>query len=740
MRLRDRLLGDQITRLGLDAKGFAYPSNGGGRSGVWFGANWSLDWLAGRASSQEYETVKAECSSALAVVLNTVTGAFPEADLCVEREDAEGEYEVIADHPAMQLVERPNPYMSGAEILSSVVRDLLTSASGSAYLVKRRGPLELWPVPSSIMKPVWPESGDVFIAAYELSLDGERRYLDPKDVIHFRNDIDHNAPSYGRCGVSYLTPLMRDLYIDQASADFTAAIMRNMGMPGAIIAPRAALDGRNPTLPAEIRDQFVSDYQARFTGAGRGRAMVTGLPVDVHQLGFDPAKMSLREIRQIAEERISAAYNVPAIVAGFGAGLEHATYANYEQAMRAFWNGCVIPLQRRVARTLTDQLLGVDFSAGSRARGEYFEFRHDHIAALQESETERRQRDRDDYLAGGLTHHQYVGRLGIEPEGPDFFLVGQTSQVVPAGHMPDVGHPSAVGARATAAMSAATGADAVPKAQAHERKADSPDRGEGLHWTDQEIEDESVITDSDLSAAEATIRDRSSALADLLDAVSIRGGKGLAVETKARYRWNPRSRRYYGADGRIVSKATVDAAMDDAVAASKRQMASIADRLIAGDITLVDYQLAMRDEIKAMHSAAVALSRGGWANITPRERGRIGAAVREQYKYLDRAVRQIENGERPIDGRVRGWSQQYAATARTTYNESSYEAAADSAEAAADTHEERWVRHAQDSCSGCIEQEKKNWVRYGTLPAIGTQQCNGNCKCEKVVRLRAATQ
>lgn len=785
MRIRDLLTGGALTALNLEAKGFAYPQQGGhGYGGVYYGSD-AYSILNGltRPTSRDYASVRIELSSALAVCLNTVTNAFPEAELCVERETKDGEDEREPTNPALMLVEKPNPYMSGSDILTAVVRDLMTSASGSAYLVKRRGaygkPVELWPVDSSMMRPVWPATGDEFISAYEITIDGERRYIEPKDVIHFRNDVDKNPPSYSRCGIPYLPPVMQDLYIDSAAGDFTAAIMRNMGMPGAIISPKTLADGRSITLDQPTRDQFAADYQARFTGAGRGRAMIMGNPIDVHQLGFDPEKMSLREIRQIVEERLSAIYNIPAIVAGFGAGLEHATYANYEQALRAFWSGCIIPIQRRIATTLTLQFLRVDYAKSEQL---YFEFEHDHIKALQESETEKRQRDREDFAAGLLTHHQAASRLGVVPEGPDYFVLPASVTAYPVDTVPMEPEPEPqlalppkpegepdepkglkpYTAKPGAILDAADFAGSLIGTV----MLKAPDLGAPLAWTDEQIEAEAIITDEDIARAEETIRERSPELADLLESSQKAGdvvgtyrivtngepGPPIPFDIKASFRWNPRTRRYIGENGRMVPKATVNAAVDEAVEASREVMAGYADRLISGDWSLVDYQIAMRDEIKAMHAASIATTRGGWRNLTPQDRGRAAKRIQEQYKYLDQSCRDFAKGQqpgalkpgqegydklihgRPLDGTARSSSKMYASSARAAYGEADYDAAKDAAEAQAETHEERWIRHAQDSCNGCIHQAGRGWVELGELPEIGSQTCRTNCKCSKSVR------
>jgi hypothetical protein len=88
MGIRELLLGDGPTSLNLEAKGFAYPQQGGqGYGGVYYGSD-AYSILNGltRPTSRDYASVRIELSSALAVCLNTVCNAFPEAELCVERE------------------------------------------------------------------------------------------------------------------------------------------------------------------------------------------------------------------------------------------------------------------------------------------------------------------------------------------------------------------------------------------------------------------------------------------------------------------------------------------------------------------------------------------------------------------------------------------------------------------------------------------------------------------------------
>lgn len=60
----------------------------------------------------------------------------------------------------------------------------------------------------------------------------------------------------------------------------------------------------------------------------------------------------------------------------------------------------------------------------------------------------------------------------------------------------------------------------------------------------------------------------------------------------------------------------------------------LADKLYNGDITLGQWQEEMKVLIKGAHVSVAAIAKGGWDNMGPRDTGRLGTPIREQYKYL----------------------------------------------------------------------------------------------------------
>ena len=74
----------------------------------------------------------------------------------------------------------------------------------------------------------------------------------------------------------------------------------------------------------------------------------------------------------------------------------------------------------------------------------------------------------------------------------------------------------------------------------------------------------------------------------------------------------------------------------------------------------------MRRHIKNTHLNAIAMERGGWANMTPSDFGRAGQIIRKQYGYLRNFGREIASGKQRLDGTLGRRAQLYTAAGRNS--------------------------------------------------------------------------
>src|SRR4051794_38776433 len=177
-------------------------------------------------------------SSTVAAPVQWVAKTFPEAPPALWEKLGRGQEEQVDDHPLLRLLERPNPYHTGPVQWMATTTDWLVD--GNVYWMKIRSrantPIELWWVPSWMIDAKGKDNdGSVYIDHYEYRPEGyDPIRVPPEDVVHFRFGLDPDDP---RKGYSPLKSVLREVFTDDEAAAFTASLLRNMGVPGLLVAP-----------------------------------------------------------------------------------------------------------------------------------------------------------------------------------------------------------------------------------------------------------------------------------------------------------------------------------------------------------------------------------------------------------------------------------------------------------------------------------------------------------------------
>ena len=370
----------------------------------------------------------------------------------LQRMNAEGMLDRVRRHPLLDLLDDPNPYYGGSLLWDGTILSLCIDGNGYWLKVRSRAGrvVQLWWVPWFMMEPVKPRTGDSFLSHYNYRPGTRVFEVDPEDVVHFRLGLDPNNP---RKGLSPIKNLLREIYTDQEAASWTATLLHNAATPGLIVSPKTA-DGRLAS-PAHVQatKQQIRD---QFTGGRRGEPLVMQGATEVVQFSWSPEQMNLRSLRQIPEERASAALGVPAAVVGFGTGLEQTKVgATMAQLRLMAYEDGIMPLQRIFSLVLRRGLLS-DFELDPMGFEAGFDTSNERILAADE--LRRAQRSRILVDSGQAT----VGEGRIEnglPSGPeyDFLLLPSNKIVVPVSAIPDIL------AAAVAPAPAAPGAPGAPQ-------------------------------------------------------------------------------------------------------------------------------------------------------------------------------------------------------------------------------------------------------------------------------------
>ncbi len=416
-RRRLALLGEALSvRRNGHAKAFRHPS--GSTEWEW----WPTSGVVGDSADRiDYATTVGDglASSVVSAALCWLMRTFPEAPTALQRLEGEQWRTIKRSTPYVRLLTQPNPFYEGRILWMATIVDL---AFGEAYWLKRRNSIgdviELWWTPRALMTPIAPADGSEFISHYDYRPGGELFHVDPRNVVHFRFGLDpHNI----RRGFSPLAAVMREIYTDEQACNFTAAILRNLGIIGCVISPKEKGPRLDSAAVKEVRDYI----RTNFTGTRRGETLALGSPIDVQLLQYNLQGFDVGPIRDIAEERVCAALGIPAAVIGFGTGLQQTKLgATMREMSRLAWSQCLAPLQKIAASEL-DRALLPDFY--SEVDGFRTLFDMSEVRAVWEDETDKASRMSQLFTSGVLRRSEVRAEIGYSTEPADDLFVLPTN-------------------------------------------------------------------------------------------------------------------------------------------------------------------------------------------------------------------------------------------------------------------------------------------------------------------------
>lgn len=401
----------------------------------------SLVFLMNRTGINYAKLVKLDRNNIVTACVNYKSRVFTDASLMLEEwlPDRE-EWAPSHRDPVLDLLERPNRFYSWSVLAKATVFDLDVGngGGGDAYWFKVRNslgtPIELWWMPAHLVEPKGDDRDPtVFISHYELTVNGGKTLLRVEDVVHFRTGVDPDDP---RRGLGPLKTLFREVFSDDEAANMTAALLRNVGVPGVIISPDQG------TIAEEQAKQIKRTYTESFGGDKTGEPIVLGGAARVTQFGFSPEQMQMRALRGIPEERIAANLGVSAAVVGLGTGLAQTKVgATLREYREHDVETTIVPLWRDIASELTHQLLpdfkpGPKRPDGGRAVNPNWRVTFDlsKVRVLQEDELKRTERVGRLVTDGIIRISEGRRALGwpVLPEH-ELYLRPSNLQMIPAG-------------------------------------------------------------------------------------------------------------------------------------------------------------------------------------------------------------------------------------------------------------------------------------------------------------------
>lgn len=256
------------------------------------------------------------------------------------------------------LLERPWPGGTTQDMLSRMIQD--TDLCGNSYWTVQGGQLvhlrpdwvEVMVVPRMMAdgrgQVGWEKLG------YRYTEGGVQSGAEPVGLL--ASEVAHFAPipdplaTYR--GMSWLTPILREIQADQSMTRHQRAFFDNAATPNMVIKHFPGAPGVQGATRESV-EKWVAEFESRHAGAANAYKTLQLYPgADVTVVGSNLKDIDFKEIRGGGETRIAAAAGVPPVIVGLSEGLAAATYSNYGQARRRLADGTAHPLWQNLAGSM----------------------------------------------------------------------------------------------------------------------------------------------------------------------------------------------------------------------------------------------------------------------------------------------------------------------------------------------------------------------------------------------------
>jgi HK97 family phage portal protein len=258
----------------------------------------------------------------------------------------EGESERPGD-ARLTLLSHPNGRMAGTDFFETLYGHLLLAGNAFVEGVRVGEDLrELHLLRPDRVRIV--EGRDGWPEAYEYRTGnhvrrhraGDTAAGEGQAILHLR--LFH--PLDDQLGFAPLEAASMALDLSNAAAIWNKALLDNSARPSGALVYQPKEGGN---LSPDQYSRLKSELEDGYSGAARaGRPMLLEGGLDWKAMGLSPREMDFVEAKNGAARDIALAFGVPPMLIGVPGD---ATYANYQEANRAFWRLTVLPLVSRTA-------------------------------------------------------------------------------------------------------------------------------------------------------------------------------------------------------------------------------------------------------------------------------------------------------------------------------------------------------------------------------------------------------
>lgn len=253
-------------------------------------------------------------------------------------------------------LEHPWPGGTTGDLLSRAIQ--YADLAGNAFMALRNGQIKFlrpdWVAilignPNDVEADAWDVDAEILgyvytPGGYQGADDNDIQFFLPEEIAHFAPIPDPEARFRG---MSWLTPIIREILADKAMTDHKINFLEQGASPNLLV----KLDV--PDLNAF--EKWVEKFRNEHEGVKNAfKTLFLAAGADATPIGVDMKQLDFSQLQEGGETRIAAAAGVPPILVGLNAGLRASTFSNFIQARRLFADQTMRPLWRNFSGSVSN--------------------------------------------------------------------------------------------------------------------------------------------------------------------------------------------------------------------------------------------------------------------------------------------------------------------------------------------------------------------------------------------------
>jgi HK97 family phage portal protein len=325
--------------------------------------------------------------------------------LAVYREVSRGddlEKEPIPGDELAQLLRRPNPNLSGVQLIENTVAYRKLNGNAYWFLARASGSRVDMIIPLRPDRVTVKLDSRGVVEGYLYQVGGDSYRLEYEDVIHHK---EFN-PYHDHYGMSPLEAIRTTLNDDSNARKYNLNFFKNSAIP------RGALTSDKPISDADVK-RIAEDWKNAHQGTKYAHKIaILEKGLKWMNIGMSNQDMEFLAKLKMNRDEIASVFGVPPSKVN---DFEHGNYANATVQERDFVHDTILPTLRNVADTITLNTWKIRGLTAAVVEPTHVEFDFSNVPALRKERNELAKADREDVKVGLRTINEIRTRDNLEP-------------------------------------------------------------------------------------------------------------------------------------------------------------------------------------------------------------------------------------------------------------------------------------------------------------------------------------